>query len=190
MDYINHPQILYNHRNNLIYYLYYSQYNLNHHIEIHQKINSIDSQETFEAVRLELEDRFGKLDENLIIYMYEEWFEKLAKAYEIEKVNNTKNSIELVFSEEITKKIDGEKLFEDSFKITPMFRFKMLHERLIVVLDIIKLEKHYIYYLVELLDKIKFKNDWVCIFCGNFNYSFRTVCNRCQQDKMYSEYIS
>ena len=69
------------------------------------------------------------------------------------------NSIELVFTESITKKIDGEALFEDSFKITPMFRFKLMYNRLIVILDLIKLEKHHVYYLVELLNKIKLKKD-------------------------------
>ena len=128
-------------------------------IEIHKIINTIDSYSKLEEVKANLTDRFGRLDESVIIYMYEEWFEKLAKEYEVERVNNTKNSIELVFSEEITNKIDGEKLFEDSFKITPMFRFKLMHNRLIVILDLIKLEKHHVYYLVELLNNIKLKED-------------------------------
>ena len=130
-------------------------------IAIHKEINTIDSYETLEKVKLSLEDRYGKLDESVIIYMYEEWFEKLAEKYEVEQVNNTKNSLELVFSKEMTMKIDGEKLFEDSFKISNMFRFKMMADRLIVVLDTIKLEKHYVYYLVELLDKLSLKEETV-----------------------------
>lgn len=126
-------------------------------IEVHKQINTIDSYEKLEEVKQDLEDRFGKLDESIIIYMYEEWFEKLAKKYEVDKVNTTKNSIELIFSREMTSKIDGEALFMDSFKITPMFRFKMLNDRLIVILDIIKLEKHHVYYLVDLLNKVKEK---------------------------------
>ena len=123
-------------------------------IEIHRKINQIDSYEKLEEIKTELEDRFGKVNEDVLIYMYEEWFEKLAKKLEIEKVNKTRNSIELVFSAEMTKKIDGEKLFRESFKISPMFRFKLLSGHLIVILDIIKLEKHYIYYLIDLLKKM------------------------------------
>lgn len=127
-------------------------------ISIHKQINTIDSLEKLKEVQTDLEDRFGKLDETIIIYMYQEWFEKLAKELEIEKVNHTKNSLELIFSKEITTMIDGEKLFMDAFQITPMFRFKMLHDHLIVILDTIKLEKHYVYYLVDLLNKIKIKN--------------------------------
>ena len=124
-------------------------------IAVHKQINTIDSFEKLKEVQSDLEDRFGKLDETIIIYMYEEWFEKLAKELEVEKVNSTRNSIEIMFSKEITKKIDGEKLFTDAFQVSSMFRFKMLHEKLIIILDTVKLEKHYIYYLVELLSKVK-----------------------------------
>ena len=120
-------------------------------ISIHKEINTIDSLDKLKEVQLDLEDRFGKLDEDVIIYMYQEWFEKMAKELGIEKVNYTKNSLELVVSEEATTKIDGEKLFVDAFHITPMFRFKMLSNQLIIILDTVKLEKHYIYYLVDLL---------------------------------------
>ena len=128
-------------------------------IAVHQQINTIDSLEKLNEVKTDLEDRFGKLDETIIIYMYEEWFEKLAKQLQIEKTITNKNSVELVFSKDITAKIDGEKLFVDAFKITPMFRFKMLHDQLIIILDTIKLEKHYIYYLIELLNQIKINSN-------------------------------
>ncbi len=125
-------------------------------IEIHKKINEIDSYNKLLEVKLELEDRFGKLDDNLIIYMYEEWFEKLARDKHVETVKETKNFIELIFDKEYSNKIDGEKVFEDAYKISRMFRFMFKNDRLIIILDILKLDKHYIYYLVELLDKITF----------------------------------
>jgi hypothetical protein len=27
--------------------------------------------------------------------------------------------------------------------------------------------------------------DWICSKCQNFNYSFRTICNRCKAPKIY-----
>ena len=54
-------------------------------IEIHQMINEVNSMESLKKVKEELEDRFGKVDETMIIYMYEEWFEKLAKTLNITK---------------------------------------------------------------------------------------------------------
>lgn len=123
-------------------------------IEIHKKINEIDSYKKLLEVKSELEDRFGRLNEDLIIYMYEEWFEKLADKIKIKNVHQNKNSIELVFPEEIVKKLDVEQIFVDAFNITNMFRFLAKGTNLVIVLDIIKLEKHPIYYLVELLNKI------------------------------------
>lgn len=70
-------------------------------IEIHRKINTIVSRESFESVKAELEDRFGALDNDMLVYMYEEWFEKLAKKVPLVNVWQTKNSIELLFDKKL-----------------------------------------------------------------------------------------
>ena len=123
-------------------------------IQIHKMINDIDSYEKLIDVKNELEDRFGKVNEDLIIYMYEEWFEKLANKIKISTVHQNKNSIELVFEEDVVRKIDTEQLFVDAFNISNMFRFLSKGTKMVIVLDVIKLDKHPIYYLVELLNKI------------------------------------
>ena len=123
-------------------------------IEIHRKINEIDSKEKLEQIKLELEDRFGKLNQDMIIYMYEEWFEKLANKIGMKKVVETKNSVELYFSKDVVEKMDTEELFVESFNITNMFRFKSRGSNLIIILDTIHLDKHPLYYLTELLDYI------------------------------------
>ena len=123
-------------------------------IEIHRKINEIDSAEKLEDVKAELEDRFGRVNDDMLIYMYEEWFEKLAKRVGIKRVSQTKNSIELVFPEEVVSKFRVDELFMDSYEISPSFRFLSRGSNLVIILDIIKLEKHPIYYLVSLLDLI------------------------------------
>lgn len=123
-------------------------------IEIHRKINEIDSAEKLEDVKAELEDRFGRVNDDMLIYMYEEWFEKLAKRVGVKRVSQTKNSIELVFPEEVVSKFRVDELFMDSYEISPSFRFLSRGSNLVIILDIIKLEKHPIYYLVSLLDLI------------------------------------
>ena len=123
-------------------------------IEIHKMINSIDSNKRFNEVKTELEDRFGKINEDMIIYMYEEWFEKLVHKIKLSHVNQTKNSIELVFPEKVVKCLNTEEVFMDAYSITNMFRFISRGSNLIIVLDIIKLDKHPIYYLVNLLSMI------------------------------------
>ena len=123
-------------------------------IEIHRLINGIDSKKSLLQTKKELEDRFGKVTDDMLIYMYEEWFEKLVEKIPVTSVRQTKNSIELYFNQEVTKTIDTEQLFFDAFHITAMFRFKSRENDLTIILDTIKLEKHPIYYLTELLDKL------------------------------------
>ena len=89
--------------------------------------------------------------------MYEEWFEKLALKLKISNIHQNKNSIELVFPEEVVQQLDTEAVFMDAFEVTNMFRFKSKGSNLIIILDIIKLEKHPIFYLVELMNKIDVK---------------------------------
>ena len=56
-------------------------------IEIHKLINEIKDEESLELIKKEIEDRFGKIDNNMEVYMYEEWFEKLADKLGINRVN-------------------------------------------------------------------------------------------------------
>ena len=119
-------------------------------IEIHKLINSIDSFERLVEVRNELEDRFGKIDKEMEIYMYEEWFEKMARRIGIIKINQNATKVELIMSKEKSEKIDGEKLFMESYNISPYFKFNYHNSCLGIVLELPKLEKHYIYYLIKI----------------------------------------
>lgn len=121
---------------------------------IHKKINSIDSLESLEKVKQELTDRFGKLDDDVIIYMYSEWFEKLANNI-VDKIKVNRNSVDVIFNKDITNKIDGRELFMEVNKLSRMFRFSMKDNSLVITLDTIKLDKHYIYYLIDLVKLVK-----------------------------------
>ena len=124
-------------------------------IEIHKKINTIDSYESLELVKQELEDRFGKLSEDLIIYMHEELFEKEAQKLNITNIKQTKNSVEIILDKELTNNIDGDVLFVEASSLSRMFRFSMKFGRLTIILDTVKLDKHFVYYLIDLLKILK-----------------------------------
>lgn len=123
-------------------------------IEIHKLINSITDKDSLNRIKYEIEDRFGKVDESLVIYMYEEWFEKLALKLNISKVIQNKNFIEIVIPKEVSDKINGEKLFMVCYNINRKFNLRYFNKELYIKLNLIGLEKNYIYYLVPLLDEI------------------------------------
>ena len=124
-------------------------------IEIHNKINEIESKETLEQIKSELEDRFGKVDESLIIYMYEEWFEKLASSLNIKRVTQTRNFVELELPEDISNNLKADKLFLESYNINPNLKFKYQNKRIKISLMIKTNDKHFLYTFVPLLELIK-----------------------------------
>lgn len=124
-------------------------------IEIHQKINEIDSLEKLNAVKEELEDRFGKIDKDMEIYMYEEWFTNLCEELNITEVNKTARTIDITLSEELSSNIQGDKLLFETMSISNKFNIKYFNKRIIISLYFNDLKEHYVYYLVKLLLAIK-----------------------------------
>lgn len=123
-------------------------------IEIHQLINEIDSQESLEKVRGEILDRFGTISEEMNVYMYEEWFEKLAEQLNIKRIKQTETLLEVELSEEVSNKIQGDKLFLIAYNINPKFRLSYKMKRIYINLSLVNLERHFVYYLVDLLNEI------------------------------------
>ena len=123
-------------------------------IEIHRKINEVDSLSKFKEVKKELEDRFGKITKDMEIYMYEEWFEKLATKLPIRRVIENKNNVSLILDKETVLKYSADILFVKSFEVSDYFRFKKIGDNLEIILDLLHLDKHPVYYLVEFLEKV------------------------------------
>lgn len=123
-------------------------------IEIHQKINEIDSYEKMLEIKNELEDRFGKVTADMLVYMYEEWFEKLAKKYNIKQVVQTDRSIEITLPEDVSSNIKGDKLLIEAMNLSRSFNIKYVNKKISILLYTKDLPKHFIFYIVTLLEKI------------------------------------
>jgi transcription-repair coupling factor (superfamily II helicase) len=119
-------------------------------IEIHQKINSIDSLDKLKQVKSELEDRFGKINESIEIYMYEQLLEYNFNKIGITDIRQTKNSISVIISKELLKIINTDDLFVNVTSLSRNFRFASKFNQLHITLDIVNLDKHFIYYLIDL----------------------------------------
>ena len=123
-------------------------------IEIQRMINGIDSKEKLDEIKKEITDRFGKVDDDLEVYMYSEWFENLCKKIGIKRVDQTNLYVELVLKDELVEKINVDDLFMEAASISMNFKFRYQNDNFYIKLLLNNLEKHYIYYLTELLDKI------------------------------------
>ena len=120
-------------------------------IEIHKKINTINSLDRFNEVKKELEDMFGSLDENIIIYMQEELFQYLAKKVGVVKVDQNERNIVVYFNKDVSKNVVIVDIISDLYKISTNFNVEYTNELLKIVLDLRNLSEHFVYYLVKML---------------------------------------
>jgi transcription-repair coupling factor (superfamily II helicase) len=123
-------------------------------IEIHQKINEIDSYDKLLEIKNELEDRFGQVTDEMLVYMYEEWFEKIAQKYNIKEVVQTDRLVEVTLPEEVSNNIKGDKLLMEAMSLTKYFNISYKNNKIKITLYIKQLEKHFIFYLVTLLEHV------------------------------------
>ena len=119
---------------------------------MHRKIAKITSKDDIRVLREEFEDRFGVPPKEIDLYMHEKLFEHLAKEKGLEKIRELKNNITFRLSVEASQQINGEYLFEKAFTISKFIRFQYKNDQLNIIIDTIKLDRHFIYVIVDLLE--------------------------------------
>ncbi len=124
-------------------------------IELHKKISQIENVDEFQEIYEEIKDRFGKVDESLEIYMYQELVEKIINRLNIKILINDKSKFAFKLDEVLYKKLNIEELFIESTKISTKFNFAYRSNSIHITLNKLNLEKHYIYYIFEILNYIE-----------------------------------
>jgi transcription-repair coupling factor (superfamily II helicase) len=123
-------------------------------IEIHRKINEIDSYGKLTAIKNEIEDRFGPVTESMLIYMYQEWFEKQAQKKNVQSIKQSDKSIEMIFKKEYSNPELLNKIIRKCKAISNNFSVNYSKGKIRVKLNILKLPKHWLYYIVDLVENI------------------------------------
>lgn len=94
-------------------------------IDIHSRISKIQSLDELNNMVSELTDRFGKVRDNLLEYMYSKLSENLMNSMDFERVDIFDYQIRFVISEEKSKDIDATSIFKYAFDTSPNFDFYM-----------------------------------------------------------------
>lgn len=123
-------------------------------IEIHQSINKIKSREQINALVAEYTDRYGKLPEDILLYMEEKYLEYLLKINGVESLKETQKEIIIHFDEQTSQKINLQKLFELSLDLYLRYRFDYKNKKIIIKIDN-NPTTSYIFGLTKYLERIK-----------------------------------
>ena len=87
-------------------------------IEVHKKIDRINSIAGLHQLEAELVDRFGNISEELYLYMYEKLMKSYCKQIGMYKLDTSKpNQIVFYIDKEKSKTKDGNKLFQEANKL-------------------------------------------------------------------------
>lgn len=120
-------------------------------IELHKLISTIKSSNEFDEVYETIRDRFGLVTDDLRNYMKQELCKKLIHKMNLKILINDKNKISIKLDENFYRGINIEKLFIASTNISTRFNFSYNGSAIIISLNKINLEKHYINYILDLL---------------------------------------
>ncbi|MFA5471096.1 MAG: transcription-repair coupling factor [Acholeplasmataceae bacterium] len=122
-------------------------------IEIHKRISDLNRLSDVSDLKLELVDRFGELDADLLLYMYEKLYKKLGSKIGLHQTIVDLNQTTLVLTMEASQKIDGKKLFEkaESFKVAPV-RLSYYKGHVHIQLVTKNIKQHWLYVFDQFLD--------------------------------------
>ena len=124
-------------------------------IELHKKINSIETKEDLKNVLFEIRDRFGITNQQMETYAHEKYLEKLIEKTGV--IINTNDNLKTILKikKEVYTNLSIEDLFYESTKISSKLSFSYKNDYILVTLLKATLEKNYIFYLEEFLEKIE-----------------------------------
>ena len=121
-------------------------------IEIHKRIAELNRVSDVEDLKNELTDRFGALDPDLLLYMYEKLFKKLSSKIGVHRTIVESNQVTLVLSMEASQKIDGKKLFDKANESTSKVRLGYFKGHVHIILVTKHAKEHWLYLFDLFLD--------------------------------------
>ena len=101
-------------------------------IYIHKRIDSINSLEEKNELIEELEDRFGKLSEELLLYIDKKYLDILVARCGVEKIKELVSLIEITFTQVFSNNIDAASLFSVAYKLSSKFSFEYKNKKIFV----------------------------------------------------------
>ena len=101
-------------------------------IYIHRKIDSIHSSSDKEKLIEELTDRFGKISDELKLYIDKKYLDCLASKCHVEKMKELISAVEITFTQEFSNDADASKIFQVAYKLSSKFNFEYRNKKIMV----------------------------------------------------------
>lgn len=123
-------------------------------IEIHKRISQLNRLNDVEDLKQELIDRFGPLDVDLLLYMYERLFKKFASKIGVQKTMVDKDQVTLQLTLDASQKANGAKLFEKANTFHTKIRLAYIKGHIHIILVTKGKKEHWLYLFDQFLDDL------------------------------------
>ncbi|MDX9690868.1 MAG: transcription-repair coupling factor [Acholeplasmataceae bacterium] len=123
-------------------------------IEIHKRIAELNRLSDISDLKTELSDRFGALDADLLLYMYEKLFKKYCAKIGVQKTLVEMNMVSLVLNMEATQKMNGQKLFDRANSFAVPIRLEFIKGHIHIRMIIRNQKQHWLYLFDQFLDDL------------------------------------
>lgn len=121
-------------------------------IEIHKKINKVRTLADLTLLEKELVDRFGKLDSDLTLFLYERLFNYQASLLKVSDVNFMNNTIKLTMPVDDNPYLIVKELFAQTILDNYLVEFNVYKNNLILKIDMKNDKRNWLFFITELFD--------------------------------------
>ena len=124
-------------------------------IYIHKEINSITSKDDKDKTIEELENRFGKLSQNVLDYIEERYLESLLRLFNIDKVNEAPNLVTIHIPKNESTKLKGEDVLKAAYTLSDDITIEYRNNQYIIKYTKSAKERSWLYVLSEFFESLK-----------------------------------
>lgn len=123
-------------------------------IEIHKRIASLNRLNDIMDLKLELQDRFGALDADLLLYMYEKLFKKYCSKLGVQKTLVDQHMVSLVLTMEASQRMNGQKLFDRANQFSIPIKLEFIKGHIHIRMITKNQKQHWLYLFDQFLDDL------------------------------------
>lgn len=129
-------------------------------ILMHQEISKVFNKEQVLQLLNEFSDRYGKVTNQLKIYIYSKYLETLLKKNGVEKYKVYENTVEFNFDVEHTSKMPYIYFLKNAKSIAPMWKYEYKHQKIYISIilnehNALYSDNSFIYQIISFMENLK-----------------------------------
>lgn len=122
-------------------------------IEIHKRISELNHLSDVSDLKDELNDRYGQIDADLLLYMYEKLYKKLSHQFGVQKTMVSAYATTIELTQEASSQQNGQRLFRKAQAFHPKIELKYERRHIYLKMNTKDAKQHWLYLFAKFIDE-------------------------------------